>query len=82
MTQHTDPSGTDQDGDRILELLRRIVEAGGRMRKHEVHELARDLGLAEQALRRLWTDEPRVLEPHDDDHVVTDVGRRRLNNTR
>ena len=68
--------------DPVLELLRRMVKAGGRMQEREVHRLAREIGLAEDALERLWHDEPKVLDSEDDHRVVTRSGRERLNNLR
>jgi hypothetical protein len=82
----TDQSSTDVPAepvdDPVLELVRRMLQAGGRMHEREVHQLARQLGLAEDALERLWSDEPKVLDSEDDHRVVTRAGRQRLNNMR
>jgi hypothetical protein len=64
--------------DPVLALLRRIADAGGRMHKLEVHQLARRLGIERAELARLYTTEPRMLATDKQDRVVTEAGRARL----
>jgi hypothetical protein len=68
--------------DPALELVRRMLQAGGRMHSDDVLRLAEELGLAEDALEGLWSHEPRLLDSQKDDKVVTPTGRQRLNNMR
>ena len=64
--------------DPVLALLRRIEDAGGRMHRLEVHQLARRLGIERAELARLYTTEPRMLATDKQDRVVTEAGRARL----
>jgi hypothetical protein len=59
-------------------VLRRIAEAGGRMHKLEVHQLAREAGLDRQALAALYNGEPALLTTDKQDRVLTDAGRARV----
>ena len=68
--------------DPALELVRRMLQAGGRMHRQDVLSLAEELGLAEDALESLWSHEPKLLDSDKDDKVVTPTGRQRLNNMR
>jgi hypothetical protein len=68
--------------DPVLELVRRMLMAGGRMHEREVRQLARELGVLERELEKLWTKDPKVLDSDDDHRVVTPIGRHRLNNIR
>ena len=68
--------------DPVLELVRRMLMAGGRMHEREVRQLARELGVLERELEKLWTKDPKVLDSDDDHRVVTPTGRHRLNNIR
>jgi hypothetical protein len=82
----TDPTGTDVPAepvqDPVLELIRRMLQAGGRMHKRDVLRLAQELGLTEDALDDLSSKEPKVLDSENDHKVVTPTGRQRLNNMR
>ena len=66
----------------VFELLKRMLDLGGRMPKGQVRQLAREVGLGKDALDRLLGREPRLLDSEDDDHVVTDIGRQRVHNMR
>jgi hypothetical protein len=82
----TDPSGTDVPAepveDPVLELIRRMLQAGGRMHKRDVLRLAQELGLSQDAVEGLWSKDPKVLDSDGDHKVVTPSGRQRLNNMR
>jgi len=68
--------------DPVLELVRRILQVGGEMHEREVRELARELGVLEDELEGLWSQDPKVLDSKQDHKVVTPIGRHRLNNMR
>ena len=68
--------------DPVLELVRRMLLAGGRLSEQEVRKLAQEIGLVEHMLERLWTADPKLLDSEGDHRVVTSAGRRRLNNIR
>jgi len=68
--------------DPVLELVRRILQVGGEMHEREVRELARELGVLEDELEGLWSQDPKVLDSKQDHKVVTPIGRHRLNNIR
>jgi Family of unknown function (DUF6158) len=76
------PEPPEPVGDPVAALLQRIVDAGGRMHKLEVHQLAREFGLERADLARLYTAEPKLLATEKQDRVVTDAGRERLSNIR
>jgi hypothetical protein len=59
-------------------LLQAVVDAGGRMHKLEVHQLARRYGLPRAELAALYKDEPQLLATEKQDRVITDAGRERL----
>jgi hypothetical protein len=66
-------------GDPVLALLDRVAEApGGRMHKLEVHQVARQVGLARADLAKLYTAEPKLLATEKQDRVITAAGRARL----
>ena len=68
--------------DPVLELVRRMLLAGGRLSEQEVRRLAEEIGLVEHMLERLWTEDPKLLDSDGGHRVVTSAGRRRLNNIR
>jgi hypothetical protein len=68
--------------DPVLELVRRMLLAGGRLSEQEVRKLAEEIGVVERRLERLWTEDPKLLDSEGDHRVVTSAGRRRLNNIR
>lgn len=68
--------------DPIAALLQRVVDAGGRMHKLEVHQVARVVGLSRAELARLYTGDPPLLATDGQDRVVTEATERRLNNIR
>jgi hypothetical protein len=71
---------TEAYDDPVAELLRRVEEAGGRMHKLEVHQLARVLGLERAALAALYRE--GLLGTERQDRVLTETGRKRLTNVR
>ena len=77
--------GASQDApevydDPVAELLRRVEEAGGRMHKLEVHQLARVLGVERAALATLYRE--GLLGTDRQDRVLTETGRKRMTNIR
>jgi hypothetical protein len=70
-------STTDVD-DPVRALLQAISDAGGRMHKLEVHQLARQFGLPRAELAGLYKNEPQLLTTEKADRVLTDAGRARL----
>jgi hypothetical protein len=68
--------------DPVLELVRRMLLAGGRLSEQEVRRLADEIGLVEHMLERLWTEDPKLVDSEGEHRVVTSAGRRRLNNIR
>ncbi|MGZ4441973.1 MAG: DUF6158 family protein [Nocardioidaceae bacterium] len=65
--------------DPVLALLARVAQApGGRMHKLEVHQVARQVGLARADLAKLYTAEPKLLATEKQDRVITEAGRARL----
>jgi Family of unknown function (DUF6158) len=68
---------TDVD-DPVRALLQAVSDAGGRMHKLEVHQLARQFGLPRAELAGLYKDEPQLLTTEKSDRVLTDAGRARL----
>ncbi len=76
-----DPDGEEDAVEAVadpgLALLQRLAEApAGRLHKLEVHQLARRLGLDRAALARLYTADPPLLGTDREDRVLTDEGRR------
>jgi hypothetical protein len=71
---------TDVD-DPVRALLQAVSDAGGRMHKLEVHQLARQFGLPRAELAGLYKDEPQLLTTEKSDRVLTDAGRERLADT-
>ena len=62
-----------------LALLALVAAApDGRLHKLEVHQAAREVGLDRAALARLYTAEPPLLVTEQQDRVLTDAGRARL----
>ena len=68
--------------DPAVALLRRVADApGGRMHKLEVHQAAREVGLDRAALAKLYTGDPKLLVTENEERVITDAGRARLEST-
>ena len=59
-------------------LLQAVAEAGGRMHKLELHQLARRFGLPRAELAGLYKNDPKMLATEKQDRVITDAGRERL----
>ena len=68
---------TDVD-DPVSALLQAVSDAGGRMHKLEVHQLARQFALPRAELAGLYKGEPQLLATEKSDRVLTDAGRARL----
>ena len=64
--------------DPVKALLEAVAEAGGRLHKLEVHQLARRFGLDRAALAALYTQEPKLLVTDRSDRVITEAGRDRI----
>ncbi len=64
--------------DPVAALLGAVAEAGGRLHKLEVHQLARRFGLDRASLAALYTQEPKLLVTDRSDRVITDAGRARI----
>ena len=64
--------------DPVRALLQAVADAGGRMNKLEVHQLARRFGLPRAELAGLYKHDPKLLTTEKADRVLTDAGRERL----
>lgn len=65
--------------DPVDALLRRVADAPrGRLHKLEVHQAAREVGLERSALAKLYTGDPKLLATQQQDRVITEAGRQRL----
>jgi hypothetical protein len=75
-----DHGGTPRDrASAGTELLRRFAAAeDGRLHKLEAHQLAREVDLPPAEVARLYKAEPPLLRAEGDYRVLTDEGRRRL----
>ena len=74
-TAEADPTPVE---DPARALLQAVEDAGGRMHKLEVHQLARRFGLPRAELAGLYKDDPNLLATDRQDRVITDAGRERL----
>ena len=74
-----DASPRVEPADPVLALLARVADQpGGRMHKLEVHQAAREVGLARDRLAQLYTAADPLLATEQQDRVLTDAGRARL----
>jgi hypothetical protein len=64
--------------DPVRALLQAVADAGGRMHKLEVHQLARRYGLPRAELAGLYKNDPKMLATDKQDRVITDAGRELL----
>jgi len=65
--------------DPVVALLARVAASpGGRMHKLEVHQAAREVGLDPAALAQLYKGDPQLLVTEQQDRVITDAGRARM----
>jgi hypothetical protein len=64
--------------DPVRAVLEAVADAGGRLHKLEVHQLARRFGLDRAALAALYTQEPQLLATDRSDRVITEAGRDRI----
>jgi hypothetical protein len=69
----SDPDVADPPA--VQQLLGRVAQAGGRMHKLEIHQVARELGISPLALASLYRGERAVLVADHDERVLTDAGR-------
>ncbi len=83
--QGSEDSGESEDtgaatpvDDPVAAVLQAVADAGGRMHKLEVHQLARRFGLPRAELAGLYKNDPKLLATEKQDRVITDAGRERL----
>ncbi len=76
--QGNEAADIDQPADPVRAVLEAVAEAGGRLHKLEVHQLARRFGLDRAALAALYTQEPKLLVTDRSDRVITEAGRDRI----
>jgi hypothetical protein len=69
----TDPAIADPPA--VRQLLTRVAQAGGRMHKLEIHQVARELGMSNLALASLYRGDPSLLAADRDERVLTEAGR-------
>jgi hypothetical protein len=62
----------EADPRRVDELLRRVADNGGRMHKLELHQAARELGIAPAALARLYKGPGARLRTERDQRVLVE----------
>lgn len=79
---HEAEAATTDVDDPVAALLQAVADAGGRMHKLEVHQLARRVGLDRADLAALYKNEPRLLATEREERVLTEAGLRRLSNIR
>jgi hypothetical protein len=60
--------------EQVRRLLRRVADAGGRMHKLELHQVAREIGLRPASLAALYRGPDAVLTTERDERVLTDAG--------
>lgn len=80
--QGTEDESPVEADDPIAALLQRVVDAGGRMHKLEVHQVARAVGLTRAELARLYTGDPPLLATDGQDRVVTEATAGRIGDIR
>jgi hypothetical protein len=64
--------------EQVRQLLGRVADAGGRIHKLELHQVAREVGLSPASLAALYRGSDPVLATERDERVLTDTGRRAL----
>jgi hypothetical protein len=69
----SDPDVADPPA--VRQLLARVAEAGGRMHKLEIHQVARELGITPLALASLYRGDRSLLAADRDERVLTEAGR-------
>jgi hypothetical protein len=70
----TQPASAEQ----VRRLLGRVADAGGRMHKLELHQVAREVGLSPASLAALYRGPDPVLTTERDERVLTELGRAAL----
>jgi hypothetical protein len=73
-----DAERTTPADDPVGAVLQAVADAGGRMHKLEVHQLARRFGLSRAELAGLYKNDPKLLATEKQDRVITGAGRERL----
>jgi hypothetical protein len=69
------PAAEEASPEQVRRLLRRIADAGGRMHKLEVHQVAREVGLGPASLAALYRGPDPQLSTERDERVLTETGR-------
>jgi hypothetical protein len=69
----SDPDVADPPA--VRQLLARVAQAGGRMHKLEIHQVARELGITPLALASLYRGDRSLLAADRDERVLTEAGR-------
>jgi hypothetical protein len=64
--------------DQVRRLLTRVADAGGRMHKLELHQLAREVGISPASLAGLYRGSNPLLSTERDERVLTAAGRATL----
>jgi hypothetical protein len=72
------PPQQDASPEQVRRLLRRVADAGGRMHKLEVHQVAREVGMSPASLAGLYRGGDPLLATERDERVLTDAGRSQL----
>ncbi|HEV7209365.1 MAG TPA: DUF6158 family protein [Mycobacteriales bacterium] len=65
----------EADAALMRRLLQRVADAGGRMHKLELHQLARELGLNPATLAGFYRGPEAVLRAEREERVLTEAGR-------
>ena len=68
-------AGVAAPPEQVTRLLRAVLAAGGRLHKLELHQLAREVGLAPATLAGLYRGDEPLLRTDLDERVLTDAGR-------
>ena len=76
LAAHGDVEPTTGEG--VDALLARLSAAGGRLHKLELHQAARETGVAPADLAALYRGDHPLLRADKDERVLTDAGRERL----
>ena len=69
------PTPAESEPGQVSRLLQQVAEAGGRMHKLELHQAAREAGLAPANLAALYRGPEPLLRTERNERVLTDVGR-------
>ncbi|MGH8892930.1 MAG: DUF6158 family protein [Actinomycetes bacterium] len=72
-SEASDPDAADPAD--VRQLLLRVAQAGGRLHKLEIHQVARELGISPLVLASLYKGDGAVLAADRDARVLTEAGR-------